>query len=72
VSKQIEDSTPVEIVMTLPNEITSVGRMHVCCTGRIMRTEIGKSNRVGVAAQIEHYQFLREGSDTRGLVAAKI
>jgi len=72
VPKQIEDGSPVDIVMSLPDEITLVGRMHVCCTGRVKRTELIESNRIGVAAQIEHYQFLREGADTRDLVAAKI
>jgi hypothetical protein len=70
--KQIEDTSPVEIVMMLPNEITLVGRMHVCCEGRVRRTELIESNRIGVAAQIEHYQFLRESKDTRDLLVAKL
>ena len=71
-SKRIEDGSPVEVVMTLPNEITSVGRMHVCCLGRIQRTEVIEFNRIGVAVQLEHYEFLRGSEDVRRLVAARI
>jgi hypothetical protein len=59
-SKQIEDGSPVEIVMTLPHEITLDSRTHVHCQGRVQRTEVIRWNRVGVAAQIESYEFLRE------------
>jgi len=67
-SKWIEDGSPVEVVMTLPNEITSVGRMHVCCTGRVQRTEVLDLNRIGMAVQLEHYEFLRGSNDMRGLI----
>ena len=70
-SKRIEDGSPVEVVMTLPNEITSVGRMHVCCTGRVHRTEVIELNRIGVAVQLEHYEFLRGSDDMRGLIVAR-
>jgi len=70
--KQIEASSPVEIVMMLPNEITLVGRMQVCCEGRVRRTQLLELNRVGVAAQIEHYEFLRERTDMPGPLIAKI
>jgi hypothetical protein len=71
-SKRIEDGSPVEVVMTLPNQITSVGRMHVCCTGRVQRTEVVELNRIGVAVQLEHYEFLRGSDGMRGLVVARI
>jgi hypothetical protein len=71
-SKRIEDGSPVEVVMTLPNEITSVGRMHVCCTVRVQRTEVIELNQIGVAVQLEHYEFLRGSDDRRGLVVARI
>jgi hypothetical protein len=70
--EQIEDGSPVEVVMTLPNQITSVGRMHVCCIGRVQRTEVIDLNRIGVAVQLEHYEFLRGSEDMRGLAVARI
>ena len=72
VPKQIEDGSQVDIVLSLPNEITLVGRMQVSCTGHVKRTELIELDRIGVAAQIEHYQFLRESKDTGELVPAKI
>jgi PilZ domain len=58
-SKEIEDGSPVEIVISLPDEIdlNLQTRPCVCCQGHIQRTEVIELNRVGVAAQIERYQF---------------
>jgi hypothetical protein len=71
-SKRIEDGSPVEVVMTLPNQITSVGRMHVCCIGRVQRTEVIELNQIGLAVQLEHFEFLRVSEDMRGLAVARI
>jgi PilZ domain len=65
-SKQIKDGSPVEIVMTLPHEIPLDGRNHVLCRGRVRRTEVIQLNRVGVAVQIEHNEFL--GKTKRNVV----
>jgi hypothetical protein len=70
-SKQIEDGSPVEIVMTLPPEITLDGRTHVHCQGRVQRTEVMELNRVGVAAQIESYEFLRGNEEERNLLVVE-
>jgi hypothetical protein len=40
--KDIKHGSPVEIVMTLPHEITRVGPVKVRCLGRIQRTEGGR------------------------------
>ena len=57
-SQQIEQGSPVEIVMTLPDEITLVGRLLVCCKGRVQRTKAKALNRFGVAVQTKRYEFL--------------
>ncbi len=57
--KEITNGSPVEIVMTLPNEITLAGPVMVRCLGRVQRAELGDPKRVGVVAQIERYEFLR-------------
>jgi len=57
--KDIKHSSPVEIVMTLPHEITLVGPAKMRCLGRIQRTELRAGREVGVAAAIERYEFLR-------------
>ena len=56
--KEITNGSPVEIVMTLPNEITHVGAVKVRGLGRVQRAEYGDPKRVGVAVQIERYEFL--------------
>lgn len=58
-SKDIKDGSPVEIVMTLPHELTLAGPVKVRCLGRIQRTELQPGQKVGVAAAIERYEFLR-------------
>jgi hypothetical protein len=45
--------------MTLPHEITLVGPVKVLCLGRIQRTELQPGRKMGVAAAIERYEFLR-------------
>ena len=57
--KELERGSPVEIVMTLPHEITMVGPVRVRCLGRIQRTELRPDRRVGVLATFERYEFQR-------------
>ena len=57
--KEVSNGSPVEIVLTLPNEITLAGPVKVRCLGRIKRADTDDPSRVGVVAQIERYEFLR-------------
>jgi PilZ domain len=59
--KGLKSGSPVEIVMTLPHELTQAGPVRVRCLGRILRTNPESIGRVGVAAAIERYEFLRNG-----------
>jgi PilZ domain len=59
-SEHIEAGSPVEIVMTLPAEDALESRTHLRCRGRVQRTEVTESNRIGVAAQIERYDFFTQ------------
>lgn len=62
-SKDVKEGSPVEILLTLPNEITLAGPVRVRCLGRVQRTEQrGDEGSVGVVAAIERYEFLR-GTD---------
>jgi len=38
-SKDVREGSPVEILLTLPNEITLAGPVRVRCLGRVQRTE---------------------------------
>jgi hypothetical protein len=58
-SKDVKEGSPVEILLTLPNEITLAGPVRVRCLGRVQRTEPRDEGAVGVVAAIERYEFLR-------------
>jgi PilZ domain len=57
--KEVKHGAPVEILVTLPHEITHVGPVRVRCLGRILRTDVIARDKVGVVAAIERYEFLR-------------
>lgn len=59
--KELKSGSPVEIVMTLPHEITLAGPVRVRCLGRVLRTDSEDGTEIGVAAAIERYEFLRTG-----------
>ena len=61
--KEVVSGSPVEILLTLPHEITMAGPVRVRCLGRVQRAENDVPGRVGVVAQIERYEFLR-GDET--------
>src|ERR1700704_264882 len=58
-SKDVREGSPVEILLTLPNEITLAGPVRVRCLGRVQRTEPREEGAIGVVAAIERYEFLR-------------
>jgi PilZ domain len=62
-SKDVKEGSPVEILLTLPNEITMAGPVRVRCLGRVQRTEPREEGAVGVVAAIERYEFLRGDED---------
>ena len=61
---EIEKGSWVELVLVLPHEITSDGSVRIRCQALVRRTEIKEIDRIGVAAEIELYQFLREDKNT--------
>jgi hypothetical protein len=55
-----EDFAPgslIEFILTLPREITMAGDVHIRCFAEIVRVE-PNSDRRGVAARIDRYEFL--------------
>src|SRR6202043_1959320 len=57
--QEVTSGSPVEILLTLPHEITLAGPVRVRCLGRIKRAENEEPGRIGVVAQIERYEFRR-------------
>ena len=49
----------MEIILTLPHEITLAGPVRVRCLGRVHRTEGDGAGASGVVAEIQRYEFLR-------------
>jgi len=59
--EEVRLGTLVEILMTLPHEITLAGPVRVRCLGRVLRFDTHAQEGTTVAAAIERYEFLREG-----------
>ena len=57
--KDVKNGSPVEIVLTLPHEITLAGPVRVRCLGRVQRSQEEEEVRSGIVAEIERYEFLR-------------
>jgi len=60
--KDLQRDLPVEIIMTLPHELTQAGPVWVRCQGRVLRSSPENSGAVGVAVAMEGYQFMRTAS----------
>jgi hypothetical protein len=48
----------IEFVLTLPEKVSPSGAVDIRCIGKVVRVEAGKNGTMGVAAQIERYEFL--------------
>ena len=53
----LEAGASIEFVLTLPQQITLAGDVHIRCYARVLRVDAHNGRR-GVAAQIERYEFL--------------
>jgi len=59
-SKAPKTSSPIEILMTLPHQLTNAGPVRIRCRGRVVRTNPKDSDNVEVVAEIERYEFIRD------------
>lgn len=55
---QLQEGTPVEMVLVMPAEITLAEDMNVCCRGHVTRSECAEGAKPSVAVHIERYDFL--------------
>jgi len=53
----VEKGSKIEFVLTLPQQITLAGDVHIRCYARVLRVE-SQEGKSGVAARIERYEFL--------------
>ena len=56
---QIAPQTRIEVTLTLPSQATVADPVRVRFTGHVVRVVTGWASRMGVAAAIEEYEFLR-------------
>ena len=61
---EIENGSSVEVIIVMPRQITLAEPVRVRCQGRVRRTEIKDTHRVGVVVEIQQYRFLRENEKT--------
>ena len=56
---RLAEGTPVEIVLTLPDEITLTENIPVRCNGKVIRVvdRLDGDYQVGIAVAIEQYEF---------------
>jgi hypothetical protein len=59
----LKSGSAVEILMTLPHQLTHAGPVRVRCTGRVVRTSIKGLDKVEVAAAIQRFQFMRDAEN---------
>jgi PilZ domain len=57
---RLEIGSMVELVLILPEELTSIGKSWVCCHARVVRVEQGEGRSFGVAAEIQRMDVLPE------------
>jgi len=57
--KRVEAGAKVELLVTLPREITQAGPVQIHCMGHVVRVERGERERTGVAISIDRYDFTR-------------
>jgi hypothetical protein len=57
--ERVQTGTKVEMLVTLPKEITQVGAVQIRCVGRVVRVDYGSHDRMGVAVTIDRYEFAR-------------
>jgi hypothetical protein len=59
---KLAEGTPIELILTLPAEITLTESIQVRCKGRVVRVvgAINGGGKTGVAAVIEQYDFATE------------
>jgi PilZ domain-containing protein len=57
--KDVKSGSTLEIVMTLPHELTLAGSIGVRCLCQIVRTQQEDGDSFGVAVAIVRYEYLR-------------
>jgi hypothetical protein len=57
IDADFEAGRSIELILTLPREITMAGDVHIRCYAEVIRVEPHNGQR-GIAARIDRYEFL--------------
>ena len=56
-SSTYQPGSSIDLILTLPKEVTMAGDVHIRCYAQVVRVEERESSR-GIAARIDKYEFL--------------
>lgn len=60
IDSDVSEGSPIEFTLTLPPEITLTESIRVKCSGKVVRVERPGGKQIGIAAQIDQYDFVAE------------
>ena len=55
---QFKLGTPIDFVITLPEQVTRSGDVNIRCQGQVVRVEPSNNGKSGIAAKIDRYEFV--------------
>jgi hypothetical protein len=64
VDSKVRQGASIEFVLTLPPEITLTEAIQVRCSGKVVRVDDAGGRKFGIAAMIDHYDFLPANAPT--------
>src|SRR6185437_14259364 len=68
IDRLMKEGSQIEVTMDFPSQVTLTDPLRVRFLARVVRVDVGTAVRVGVAAAIDEYEFLRaEPADSTGL-----
>jgi PilZ domain len=53
-----EHGSEIDFILTLPQQMISAGDVNIRCHGKVVRVESTDNGKVGIAAQIDRYEFV--------------
>lgn len=67
IDRLMKEGSQIEVTMDFPSQVTLTDPLRVRFLARVVRVESENAIRVGVAAAIEEYEFVRPEADSTGL-----
>jgi hypothetical protein len=55
---RFDSGSEIDFILTLPQQMISAGDVNIRCHGKVVRVEPTDNGKVGIAAQIDRYEFV--------------